>query len=59
MPQENELAPDFTLRSDEGEEVTLSAFRGKKVVLYFYPQDDTPGCTKKRAAFATTMVCLS
>jgi thioredoxin-dependent peroxiredoxin len=38
-------APDFTLRSDAGESVTLSSFRGRPVVLYFYPKDDTPGCT--------------
>jgi peroxiredoxin Q/BCP len=38
-------APDFTLTSDDGSTVTLSALRGKKVVLYFYPKDDTPGCT--------------
>ena len=38
-------APDFTLTSDAGEQVTLSALRGKPVVLYFYPKDDTPGCT--------------
>ena len=38
-------APDFTLTSDTGEEVTLSSLRGKPVVLYFYPKDDTPGCT--------------
>jgi peroxiredoxin Q/BCP len=38
-------APDFTLPSDDGRTVTLSALRGKKVVLYFYPKDDTPGCT--------------
>jgi peroxiredoxin Q/BCP len=40
-------APDFTLTSDAGEQVTLSALRGKPVVLYFYPPDDTPGCTKQ------------
>jgi thioredoxin-dependent peroxiredoxin len=51
MLQENEFAPDFTLRSDEGAEITLSAFRGKKVVLYFYPKDDTPGCTKEACSF--------
>jgi peroxiredoxin Q/BCP len=38
-------APDFTLESDTGERVTLSALRGRPVVLYFYPKDDTPGCT--------------
>jgi len=39
------LAPDFTLPADDGTSVTLSALRGRKVVLYFYPKDDTPGCT--------------
>jgi len=38
-------APDFTLTSDAGDEVTLSDLRGQPVVLYFYPKDDTPGCT--------------
>src|SRR5581483_762312 len=41
MVREGDLAPDFTLRSDGGEPVTLSDFRGKPVVLYFYPKDDT------------------
>jgi peroxiredoxin Q/BCP len=45
MVAEGELAPDFTLTSDSGEPVTLSSFRGRTVVLYFYPKDDTPGCT--------------
>jgi peroxiredoxin Q/BCP len=40
-------APDFSLASDEGETVTLSALRGRPVVFYFYPKDDTPGCTKQ------------
>jgi peroxiredoxin Q/BCP len=40
-------APDFTLTSDAGDEVTLSALRGSRVVLYFYPKDDTPGCAKQ------------
>jgi peroxiredoxin Q/BCP len=40
-----ELAPDFTLTSDGGESVSLSGLKGKPVVLYFYPKDDTPGCT--------------
>jgi peroxiredoxin Q/BCP len=43
--EEGKPAPDFTLTSDSGEDVTLSSFRGKPVVLYFYPKDDTPGCT--------------
>jgi peroxiredoxin Q/BCP len=42
---EGDKAPDFTLPSDAGDEVTLSSLRGKPVVLYFYPKDDTPGCT--------------
>jgi peroxiredoxin Q/BCP len=45
------LAPDFTLTSDEGNEVSLSDFRGKKVVLYFYPKDGTSGCTKEAQNF--------
>ena len=42
---EGEPAPDFTATTDTGERVSLSSFRGKPVVLYFYPKDDTPGCT--------------
>ena len=45
MVEEGTTAPDFTLTSDTGDAVTLSALRGKPVVLYFYPKDDTPGCT--------------
>jgi len=44
-------APDFTLVSDAGDEVTLSALRGRPVVLYFYPKDDTPGCTTEACEF--------
>ena len=44
-------APDFTLPSDKGDDVTLSSFRGNKVVLYFYPKDDTPGCTAQACDF--------
>jgi peroxiredoxin Q/BCP len=43
--EEGKPAPDFELRSDEGETVRLSDLRGKPVVVYFYPKDDTPGCT--------------
>jgi peroxiredoxin Q/BCP len=44
---EGDPAPDFTLESDAGEEVTLSSLRGRPVILYFYPKDDTPGCTRQ------------
>jgi thioredoxin-dependent peroxiredoxin len=43
--EEGRFAPDFTLTADSGELVTLSSFRGSPVILYFYPKDDTPGCT--------------
>jgi thioredoxin-dependent peroxiredoxin len=43
--EEGSPAPDFTLTSDAGERVRLSQFQGRPVVLYFYPKDDTPGCT--------------
>jgi thioredoxin-dependent peroxiredoxin len=45
--EEGQPAPDFELQSDAGETVRLSDLRGKPVVLYFYPRDDTPGCTKQ------------
>jgi peroxiredoxin Q/BCP len=45
MVEEGKPAPDFELKSDSGETVKLSDLRGKQVVLYFYPKDDTPGCT--------------
>ena len=45
MVSEGQPAPTFTLASDTGEEVSLESFRGRPVVLYFYPRDDTPGCT--------------
>ncbi len=47
MINEGDQAPDFTLQSDAGTDVTLSSLRGRPVVLYFYPRDDTPGCTKQ------------
>lgn len=45
-------APDFTLKNQEGQEVSLSQFTGKRVVLYFYPRDNTPGCTRQACGFA-------
>ena len=45
-------APDFTLSDKNGQPVSLSDFLGKKVVLYFYPKDNTPGCTRQACAFA-------
>jgi peroxiredoxin Q/BCP len=49
--EEGEKAPDFTLPDDSGNTVKLSALKGKPVVLYFYPKDDTPGCTKEACSF--------
>jgi peroxiredoxin Q/BCP len=47
-----DIAPDFTLKSPNGSQVSLSDFKGQKnVVVYFYPKDDTPGCTKEACAF--------
>ena len=50
--KKGDMAPDFTLTDKEGRSVTLSGFRGRKVVLYFYPKDNTPGCTRQACAFA-------
>jgi thioredoxin-dependent peroxiredoxin len=50
MVEEGKQAPDFELASDSGETVRLSELRGKPVVLYFYPKDDTPGCTTQACA---------
>ncbi len=46
-------APNFTLKNKYGKEISLSDFSGKKVILYFYPKDNTPGCTKQACAFAS------
>jgi len=51
MPSEGDPAPDFALPSDDGRTIALKDLRGKKVVLYFYPKDDTPGCTKEACSF--------
>ena len=52
MLEINTKAPDFTLPDKDGNPVSLSDFRGRKVVLYFYPRDNTPGCTRQACAFA-------
>ena len=55
LPAIGETAPDFNLPRDGGETVSLSDFKGKKVVLYFYPKDDTPGCTKEAIGFTESV----
>jgi thioredoxin-dependent peroxiredoxin len=47
MPEPGTKAPDFTVNNQDGKAVKLSSFKGKKVVLYFYPNDETPGCTEE------------
>ncbi|MBE6632686.1 MAG: peroxiredoxin, partial [Ruminococcaceae bacterium] len=54
MLTEGMKAPDFTLKDKDGNEISLSDFSGKKVVVYFYPKDNTPGCTRQACAFAET-----
>lgn len=51
MLKEGSTAPDFTLNDKDGNSISLSDFRGKKVVVYFYPKDNTPGCTRQACAF--------
>ena len=50
-PKTGDLAPDFTLSDEQGRSHTLSQYRGQKVILYFYPKDDTPGCTAEACGF--------
>ena len=45
------VAPDFTLLADDGTSISLSQYRGQTVVIFFYPKDDTPGCTKQACGF--------
>jgi thioredoxin-dependent peroxiredoxin len=49
--EQGDLAPDFSLRDAAGKQVSLSDFRGRDVILYFYPKNDTPGCTKEACGF--------
>jgi peroxiredoxin Q/BCP len=49
--QENDMAPNFIAKDQDGNEVNLADLRGSRVVLYFYPKDDTPGCTKEACSF--------
>ena len=55
MVEKGSHAPDFTLASDQGEQVSLSDLRGRRVLLYFYPKDDTPGCTIQACDFRDAM----
>jgi len=49
--EEGKAAPKFTLKDQDGKSVSLASFKGQKVVVYFYPKDDTPGCTKEACQF--------
>lgn len=51
MPELHKKAPDFTLLDQDGTSHTLSSYKGKKVLIYFYPKDDTPGCTTEACEF--------
>ena len=57
--KEGKPAPDFTLADTNGKSVSLKDFAGKNVILYFYPKDDTPGCTKEACGFRDNMKALA
>ncbi len=59
MLKEKTLAPDFTLKDANDKEHTLSQYRGKKVILYFYPKDDTPGCTQEACDFRDSIQVIT
>src|ERR1051325_11969105 len=58
MLNEGDKAPDFTAKDDKGNTVSLKDYRGKKVVLYFYPKDDTTGCTKEACDFRDNLAAV-
>lgn len=58
MPDIAQPAPDFTLPSTGGDDVTLSKLKGTPVVLFFYPRDDTPGCTKEAIGFSADLAAF-
>jgi peroxiredoxin Q/BCP len=57
-PKAGERAPDFEARDQNGQTLALASFRGRPVVLYFYPKDDTPGCTAEACSFRDSMSVL-
>ena len=57
-PRTGERAPEFEAKDQDGNTVSLASFRGKPVVLYFYPKDDTPGCTAEACSFRDSMTIL-
>ncbi|MBS1518848.1 MAG: thioredoxin-dependent thiol peroxidase [Bacteroidetes bacterium] len=59
MLKTGDKAPDFSLFSDSGEKISLKDFKGKKVILYFYPKDDTSGCTKEACSFRDNIKVIS
>jgi len=59
MLNEGDIAPDFTARDEKGNEVKLADFRGERVALYFYPKDDTPGCTKQACSLRDSYADLT
>ena len=58
MLKAGDKAPEFVLNDKDGKTVKLSDFSGSKVVVYFYPKDNTPGCTRQACAFAASYPCL-
>ncbi len=57
--KEGDAAPNFTAKDQNGNEISLAQFKGKKVILYFYPKDNTPGCTKEACDFRDNYEILS